>query len=188
MTRIIAGAAGGTRIDVPKSGTRPTSDRVREAVFSTLEAWDMLADSSVLDLFAGSGALGFESASRGATTVTLVEKHAPAAQVVSRNANLLRSRLGQRCSLTVHRQSALSYLEGAVTTDAWDVVFIDPPYDYADGSLERVLELVLPRLREGAVVMLERSTRAGMPPWPAGFSVIREKKYGETTVWWAEAE
>src|SRR5690242_15875968 len=89
MTRIIAGFAGSLTLHVPRSGTRPTSDRVREAIFSALEARDELAGAHVVDLYAGSGALGLEAASRGAAEVVLVERAKPAAEVCRRNAQAI---------------------------------------------------------------------------------------------------
>lgn len=194
MTRIISGTAGSLRLEVPPTGTRPTSDRVREAIFSTLDAWNMLEGVSVLDLFAGSGALGCEAASRGAKSVALVEKHAPAAAIVQRNVDRLTAALpaDARVVFSVHRQTARAFLEGAAETGhaqeggAWDVVFVDPPYDFSAEVLEAHLALVAPRLSADGVVMVERGTRDGEPTWPAGLKLFKDRKYGETTLWWAE--
>lgn len=155
-------------------------------MFSTLDAWDMLDEARVLDLFAGSGALGLEAASRGASEVALVEKHGPAAQVVRGNVARLQPRLRNGCDITVHRQSAIAFLESHPDPDSWDVVFIDPPYDFAEPSLEEVLRRILPTLRQGAVVMVERSSRSGAPNLPEGYATIRAKRYGETTLFWLE--
>ena len=194
MTRIISGKAGSLRLDVPQAGTRPTSDRVREAIFSALEAWNMVDGVRVLDLFAGSGALGCEAASRGATSVALVEKHPPAAQIVQRNVDRLVTALGgdSATQLTVHRQTARAFLDGAAPSlegaadGVWDVVFVDPPYDFSQGLLAEHLAAITPFVSRDGLVMVERSTRDGEPEWPGGLVLFKERKYGETTLWWAE--
>lgn len=187
MTRIIAGRAGSLRLEVPKAGTRPTSDRVREAVFSTLGSWNLLEGVRVLDLYAGSGALGLEAASRGAAAVALVEKHPQAAQVAARNARTVRGAFGADApSVEVVRSSVQSYLEGADPAQTWDVALLDPPYDLAEPELAANLAALVPLLAEGAVVLVERSSRSPEPERPAGLGLIREKRYGETALWWLE--
>lgn len=187
MTRIIAGRAGSLRLEVPKAGTRPTSDRVREAVFSTLGSWNLLEGVRVLDLYAGSGALGLEAASRGAAAVALVEKHPQAAQVAARNARTVRGAFGADApSVEVVRSSVQSYLEGADPAQPWDVALLDPPYDLAEPELAANLTALVPLLAEGAVVLVERSSRSPEPERPAGLDLIREKRYGETALWWLE--
>lgn len=189
MTRIIAGAAGSLSIAVPRSGTRPTSDRVREAIFSALEARDAIDGSAVLDLYAGSGALGLEAASRGAAEVVLVERAKPAAEVCRRNADAvsraLRGRPGQ-VRVRVAMRSVVGYLETAVGT--FDLVFIDPPYELDEGALARDLALLAPLLSPDAVVVVERSSRSPEPAWPDGIAPERRRDYGETTLWWAGAQ
>lgn len=186
MTRIIAGFAGSLTLHVPRSGTRPTSDRVREAIFSALEARDELDGARVLDLYAGSGALGLEAASRGAAEVVLVERAKPAAEVCRRNAQAIeRAAKGAGPRIRVAAQAVATFLEqwaGEV-----DLVFVDPPYELAEPELARVLELVLPRLATGATVVVERSSRSPEPGWPAGLDLDRRRDYGETTLWWASA-
>lgn len=192
MTRIISGKAGSLRIEVPKTGTRPTSDRVREAIFSTLEAWGFIADVHVLDLYAGSGALGLEAASRGAASATLVERHPPAAQVATRNARTVRAAFaGGAPRITVERQSVQSFLDGQLQADenqrpAWDVVLLDPPYDLAEAELTANLTSLTPLLAPDAAVMVERDLRSPEPTWPSGMRPVREKRYGDTRLWWAE--
>ncbi|CAG7621958.1 16S rRNA (guanine(966)-N(2))-methyltransferase RsmD [Leucobacter soli] len=187
MTRIIAGAAGSLRLEVPKAGTRPTSDRVREAVFSALESWDMIAGSRVLDLYAGSGALGLEAISRGSSAATLVERHPQAAQVAQRNARTVAAAIREGSPrIDVVRQGVQGFLEGADPQSAFDVVLIDPPYDLGEAELTANLA-ALPHLLAGdAVVLVERSSRSPEPSWPAGLTRIRERRYGETVLWWAE--
>lgn len=176
------------RLDVPKSGTRPTSDRVREAIFSTLESWGFVDGVSVLDLYAGSGALGLEAASRGAARVVLVEKHAPAAQVASANARTVLGafRGGDAPRIDVVRQSVQTFLDAQTANPVWDVALLDPPYDLSEEELSGNLAALVPLLAPDAAVLVERSTRTPEPRWPEGLAPIREKRYGETALWWAE--
>ncbi|MFC7862041.1 16S rRNA (guanine(966)-N(2))-methyltransferase RsmD [Arthrobacter koreensis] len=186
MSRIIAGAAGGTTLSsVPGSSTRPTTDRVKEALFSRLESYGILDGAYVLDLFAGSGSLGVESASRGAARVDLVELAEKAAQVCRSNAALVNKVLGSE-RVRVHRTKAETYLLRVPPGLAWDLVFLDPPYPLEEEGLAAVLEALAPRLADGAVVVVERSTRSPEPAWPAGLERFSEKAYGETTLWFAE--
>jgi 16S rRNA (guanine966-N2)-methyltransferase len=180
VTRVIAGTAGGRELRTPAGrGTRPTSDRVREALFSALEARDALSGARVLDLYAGSGALGLEAASRGAAEVTLVESDRAAASVIRDNA----ARLGLQVS--VLPQTVSSALGGAARPV--DLVFLDPPYDLPEESLGADLAVLVSRgwLAEHALVVVERSKRSAEPTWPAGLEPERMKKYGETVVWYA---
>lgn len=186
MSRIIAGVAGGTPlISVPGSLTRPTTDRVKEALFSRLEAFDVIARARVLDLYAGSGSLGVESASRGATTVDLVESDARASSVCQRNADVINTALGFK-GVSVHRAKVEPFLERADDGQVWDLVFLDPPYPLDEPSLEAVLEKLSAHLAEAAVVVVERSSRAPEPRWPASMERFAERKYGETRLWFAE--
>lgn len=182
MTRIIAGRARGTTLAVPGSGTRPTSDRVRESLFGALESADAMSDARVVDLYAGSGALGLEALSRGAASVDLVEKHAPAAAIVQRNVGAVVKALGGRPTVQVHRSPVAAYL--ARPCGPWDLAFVDPPYDLADEELAAALDALAPRLSEDALVVVERSSRSGEPPLPSTLVVERSKRYGDTTLWW----
>ncbi|MEO6943728.1 MAG: 16S rRNA (guanine(966)-N(2))-methyltransferase RsmD [Lacisediminihabitans sp.] len=185
MTRIIAGFAGSLTLAVPRSGTRPTSDRVREAIFSALQSRDVIAGASVLDLYCGSGALGLEAASRGARTVTLVDSAASAARIARDNAALVKKNLprGDELDIVVNAQKVQTFL--ATNSDDWDIVLIDPPYDLAEDELQRALEALVPRLTPDAVVLIERSSRSAEPVWPHGIGLDRRKDYGDTTLWWA---
>lgn len=182
MTRIIGGVARSLTLVVPDAGTRPTSDRVRESLFGALETSDDLAELVVLDLYAGSGALGLEALSRGASHASFVEKSAPAAQVIERNISIVRTAI-PTLSTSVHRQSADMFLRGAGRP--FDLVFIDPPYGLADEELTQTLALLAPRLAPEALVLIERGTRATDPVLPVGLEVERTKKYGDTVIWWA---
>jgi 16S rRNA (guanine966-N2)-methyltransferase len=191
--RIVAGTARGRRLAVPPgTGTRPTSDRTREAVFSRLDAWDAVRDARVLDLYCGSGALALEALSRGAASAVGVEADRAAARVAADNARTLDLDLH-----VVHDRVERWLGVGAATargtsgsgphrTDQVDLVLIDPPYDLADDALERVLAAVAERCAPGAVVVVERARRSPEPAWPEGLHPLEPRRYGETTVWFAE--
>jgi 16S rRNA (guanine966-N2)-methyltransferase len=184
MTRIVAGFAGSLTLQVPKSGTRPTSDRVREAIFSALDARDAVRGARALDLYAGSGALGLEAASRGAVSVVLVERNGAAAQVCKRNAAAV-TRAAPPASaprIDVRAVAVQSYLAGA--SGPFDVVFIDPPYEVGDGELLEVLTALVPLLADHADVCVERSTRGLAPSLPDGLTLERRKDYGDTAIYW----
>lgn len=188
MSRIVAGAAGGSPlVSVPGDGTRPTTDRVKEALFSRLESMNMLAGTRVLDLYAGSGSLGVESASRGAKSVELVEFNDKAAAVCQRNAELVNKVVGSKV-VRVQRSKVESFLDRVAEAgvDQWDLVFMDPPYPLTEDELSLVLELLGPRLSPFAVVVVERSARSPEPVWPESLDLLAEKKYGETRLWFAE--
>ncbi|KFF60358.1 methyltransferase [Cryobacterium sp. MLB-32] len=185
MTRIISGFAGSLTLAVPKSGTRPTSDRVREAIFSALDARDALGGTRVLDLYAGSGALGLEAASRGARVVTLVENAFAAAQMCRKNAEAVQRSApkGTELKVRVTAQAVQSFL--ATTPDGFDVVFIDPPYDLGETELTANLAALAPLLADDALVIVERSSRSPEPDWGTALELERRKDYGDTTVWYA---
>ena len=184
MTRIIAGFAGSLRLRVPPAGTRPTSDRVREAIFSALDARGVLTGAHVLDLYAGSGALGLEAASRGAAHVTLVDRANAASRIGSANAALVRRQApkGSDVQIVVSSQPVQSFLNA--TLDTWDVVFLDPPYDLGETELLHNLEALSRHLASDAVVVLERSARDREPNWPEGLVAERRKDYGDTAIYW----
>lgn len=184
MTRIISGLAGSVRLEVPKSGTRPTSDRVREAIFSSLHSWQLLEGMRVLDLYAGSGALGLEAASRGATEVALIERHPAAAKITEANAKRVRAAVSPGTSIRVHTASVTQYLSTAV--GPWDVIFSDPPYDLSEDAMTADLAALVTLLAPEGVLLVERSGRSPEPTWPLGIERFREKRYGETVLWWAE--
>lgn len=192
MSRIVAGATGGLSLkSVPGDSTRPTTDRVKEAMFSRLESYGVLSGARVLDLYAGAGSLGLEAASRGARSVLLVELAPKAVAVCQANAGLVNKALRNEL-VTVRRGSVDSVLDsfapvpGASAGRTWDVVFMDPPYPLAEDELARTLEKVSLVLAEGATVIIERSSRSAEPTWPQGLERYAEKKYGETRLWFAE--
>lgn len=182
MTRIIAGSARGARLEVPDAGTRPTSDRVRESLFGALESADAVAGARVLDLYAGSGALGLEALSRGAASADLVEQGRAAAGVVRRNVAVT-AKAGAPIA-RVHQSTVRAFLSR--TTGPFDLVFSDPPYDIDDGAITTDLVGLAPLLSSDALVVIERGRRSAPPDLAAaGLALIREKTYGDTALWWA---
>ncbi|MFJ6652177.1 16S rRNA (guanine(966)-N(2))-methyltransferase RsmD [Microbacterium sp. NPDC091313] len=185
MTRIIAGSAGGTVLEVPAAGTRPTSDRVRESLFGALESADLLTGARVADLYAGSGALGLEAISRGAASADLVEQAPKAARIAERNADRVQ-RAGATGRVRVHRASVTAFLTAAAR-GPWDLVFLDPPYDLPDSELTAALTALAAHLADDAVVVVERARRSGSPQWEAaGLEAWRDRAYGDTAMWWAQ--
>lgn len=186
MGRIIAGIAKGARLAAPKGdATRPTTDRVKEALFSTLASWFGTVEEpagqhfegiAVLDLFSGSGALALESASRGASRVVAVDHRT--GSLIKDNA------MGTRLAVTVvtaKAESAVSQLSGHGT---FDLVLIDPPYDVPADAVDHLLAHLVDAgvLAERALVVVERSTRSQAPGWPAVFTETWDRGYGETTL------
>jgi 16S rRNA (guanine966-N2)-methyltransferase len=190
--RIVAGSARGRRLAVPPgTGTRPTSDRTREAVFSRLDAWDAVRDARVLDLYCGSGALALEALSRGAASAVGVEADRAAARVAADNARTLDLDLHvvhDRVErwLGVGATARGTSRSGSHEPDQVDLVLLDPPYDLAEDALGRVLAAVADRCAPDAVVVVERARRSPEPAWPEGLHPLEPRRYGETTVWFAE--
>lgn len=182
MTRIVAGELGGRRIAAPPgAGTRPTSDRVREALFSTLGTLVDLRGTRFADLYAGSGAVGLEALSRGAAHVLFVESDARAARVIRENL----AALGIADRATVRPTSVSAALSGP-PEEPYDVVFADPPYSVPPEELTAMLAALVGGgwLAADAVVAVERATRSAAPSWVPGLTAERSRRYGETTVWY----
>ena len=186
MTRLIGGTAGGRRLRTPPGdGTRPTSDRVREAMFSSLESsLGSLEGLRVLDLYAGSGALGLEALSRGAAVLTSVESDRRTSRLVQDNAATLGFRKVEVVALPVARFLAQT------PRAAYDLVLVDPPYAVTEVELGQVLHLLTSHgwLDADATLVLERSARSPEPAWPPGWERSRRKDYGETTLWYVRAD
>jgi 16S rRNA (guanine966-N2)-methyltransferase len=181
MTRIVAGQWGGRRLQTPKGeGTRPTSDRVREAMFSSLESeLGGLDGCRVLDLFAGSGALGLEALSRGADHADLVESDRQAASVIARNIKELGASGAQLHRTTVER------FVGDLPPGPYDLVLLDPPYALSTDEVGVLLTAVVQAagLDADGVVVVERSKRTPFA-WPDALTALRDKAYGETHLWY----
>ncbi len=182
MTRIIAGTAGGRRLSTPRgTTTRPTSDRVREGLFSALEAEaGSLRGLRFLDLFAGSGAVGLEALSRGADEAVFVEHSGRAAASIRRNS----AELGLHPAGVVVARVA-THLATA-TPSRFHIVFADPPYSLPEPDLHQVGELLVGRgwLSADAVVVFERSSRDPAPVWPPGLLGWQRRRYGDTSLWY----
>ena len=218
MTRIIGGEFGGRVIEVPASATRPTSDRVREAIFSKLMHDGVLDCAQVLDLFAGSGALGLEAISRGAKSAVLLDSSKKAAATAQKNIETLgvadRVRVAAddaiRYTTAMSRAGGLTApnlrlapLEATETNPALasalaeqtakraiTLVFLDPPYNYPEGDLTKVLENLVRTglLVPGATIVIERGSRTPPPTLPPAMHLTTTKTYGETIVYYAEVD
>jgi 16S rRNA (guanine966-N2)-methyltransferase len=182
VTRIVGGVASGRRLTVPRGdATRPTSEVVREALFNALESRNAVVGAKILDLFAGSGALGIEAASRGAADVVLVDSSRQAAGAARTNAAELK-----QLRIAVVLSSVERFLAGRPPFSA-DIVLMDPPYSMTEDAVASVLG----QLADGAwvamsgLVVVERSTRSPEPRWPEGLERNAVRRYGETAVWTA---
>ncbi len=157
---------------------------MRESLFGALESLSAIEGARVLDLYAGSGALGLEALSRGAASVDLVERGRQAAAIVRRNAAVV-AKAGGLATGRVHESTALAFLQR--TAGPYDLVFTDPPYDLDDAAMTADLVALSPLLAADAVVVVERARRSTPPDFAAaGLEQFREKSYGDTTLWWAE--
>jgi 16S rRNA (guanine966-N2)-methyltransferase len=188
VTRIIAGKAGGRRLVVPGGrATRPTSDRAREGLFATVLAMlGTLVGAAVLDLYAGSGAVGLEALSRGAADVLLIEADPEAAQIIRRNIETI----GLPGAHLVKDRVERALRRGPPGAGRpRDLVFADPPYSAGDDELSSVLTALTVNgwLANDAVVVLERDLRSGRPPWPGYYTQDRTRRYGETVLWYGRA-
>ena len=182
MTRIIAGEWGGRRLVTPSgAGTRPTSDRVREGLFNTLTTMIALDGARIADLYAGSGAVGLEALSRGASRVWLVEADPKAARAARANI----AALGAGASATLST-AAVERAVAAPPDHNFDAIFADPPYALTDADLAAVLANLAGNgwLAPDGVLVVERSSRSPEPAWPAGVTPERGRRYGETTLWY----
>jgi 16S rRNA (guanine966-N2)-methyltransferase len=182
VTRIVAGTLGGRRLSAPAGQqTRPTSERVREALFSTIESMIDLAGARFADLYAGSGAVGLEAASRGAAAVLLVESDARAARVLRQNIAVLG--LGDTCRLSTAK---VDTAVASPPAEPFDVVFADPPYRVPDDEIATMLAGLVANawLTDDAVVVVERDGRSAEPRWPDGVTPERGRRYGDTALWY----
>jgi 16S rRNA (guanine(966)-N(2))-methyltransferase RsmD len=182
VTRIIGGVAGGRRIAVPPRGTRPTTDRVRESLFNIVTARLDLTGLAVLDLYAGSGALGLEALSRGAASALLVESDQRTAAVIARNIETL-----GLPGATLRRGVVAAVLAGGAPSPV-DLVLADPPYEVQTAELEAVVAALGAHgwVRKGAVAVVERAAASALLRWPQGWAGWPERVYGDTRLELAE--
>lgn len=184
--RIIAGVAKGRSLSSVAGATRPTSDRAREAIFSTLtsEFGDFLG-LQILDLFSGSGAMGLEALSRGASLVHCVEKDDAAAKTISTNNSLVQKAQPVGAFHLFHI-SAQKFVD-TPAQNQYHFVYIDPPYDFADSELVQLLEKLLENnfYKDGAVIAVERASKSPQPVWPVGYEPSRTKVYGQASIYYA---
>jgi 16S rRNA (guanine(966)-N(2))-methyltransferase RsmD len=182
VSRIVAGILGGRRLATPPGrGTRPTSDRVREALFSALGTMVDLSGARVADLYAGSGAVGLEAASRGAEHVLLVEADSRAARTARDNVATLGMREVARVA-----PAKVEQILASPPDEPFDVIFADPPYAVPEAVIDAMLTALVENcwLAEGAVVVVERSSRDAPVRWVEGITGERSRRYGETTLWY----
>jgi 16S rRNA (guanine966-N2)-methyltransferase len=188
VARVIAGEAGGRRLAVPDGrDTRPTSDRAREGLFATISSiMGSLAGARVLDLYAGSGAVGLEALSRGAGYVLMVESGTRAGRVIQANIEAIGLAGAEVITDRVERVLARG---PAPAGGRYDIVFADPPYALPGADVSRMLSALADRawLVPGALVIVERATRSGPVHWPEGFLPDRARRYGEATFWYGLA-
>jgi 16S rRNA (guanine966-N2)-methyltransferase len=185
--RIIAGLAKGRNLISPSGATRPTSDRAREALFSTLESeFGSINDLTVLDLYCGSGAVGAEALSRGAAVVYAVDNDEKATSVTRQNFALLEniSGIGTTSVIT----SSVGKFLDKTSELKFDVVFLDPPYDLPNNEIEKTLSSLVKNgfLKPSAVVAIERDSKSKRLNWPLGLKELKERKYGAATIFYAE--
>ena len=183
MTRIIGGLAGSIKLNSPAKATRPTSDRIRESIFSRLDARDLVDGARVLDLYAGTGGLALEAVSRGAAVAWMVERDGKAAAVCVANSRLVQKALEKEdaeAETKVVNKAVSSFL--ASNTEEFNLVFIDPPYEINNNEVIENLGAL--KLTKDAVVVVERSSRTDAPIWPEGFDLEDTKDYGDTVVYW----
>jgi 16S rRNA (guanine966-N2)-methyltransferase len=183
VTRIISGAAGSLRLKGPAKATRPTSDRVKESVFAKLESMGAIEDARVLDLYAGTGALGLEAASRGAASVTLVEKDPAAAAVCGENLKAIQASFEKQaidCELKLEKLDVRNF--ASKSKSGFDLVFIDPPYELANQAVELLLAELMSSLSAESMVVVERDSRSEELKLPEGIKLESRKNYGDTSV------
>lgn len=187
--RVISGRFKGMALTTPKPGTRPTTDRTKEAIFSHLDSWGVLDDARVLDLFAGTGALGIEALSRGARELVAVESAAPAAALIAKTLTALKHNRSWEpgMSARVVKARAEKYAAAASAVAPFDVIFIDPPYAFETEACNQLLaDLAGRESGDDTVIMLERSTRSAEPTAPEGWAISNRRDYGETAVYYIE--
>lgn len=181
--RIIAGLAKGRTLSTVAGTTRPTLDRAREGLFSSLlSEFGDFTGLDFLDLFAGSGAIGLEALSRGAGLVHAVEKNESACRTITKNAELVRQAKTPG-EFHLYCMSAQKFLEVAAPA-TYDIVYLDPPYDFSDVEMYKCLVQLRAGgfLKDDAVIAVERASKTGTLKWPSGYESIRERNYGQAVI------
>ena len=184
--RIIAGVAKGRNLSTVAGATRPTSDRAREALFSTLlSEFGEFENLNFLDLFAGSAAVGLEALSRGVSIVHSVEKDDSAIKTIRANQEIV-EKAKPEGKFHLYAMSAQKFLGNS--GQQYDIIFIDPPYEFSDQAVHELLDLILKNnfIRSGGVIVVERATKGSQIKWPAPLKELRTKEYGVATLYYAE--
>lgn len=184
--RIIAGVAKGRNLASVQGAIRPTSDRAREALFSTLQSeFGDFENLKFLDLFAGSAAVGLEALSRGASLVHAVEKDEAAQKTIRANQEIL-EKAKPAGKFHLYAMSAQKFL--ANTIEQYDIIFVDPPYEFSDQAVHELLDLILKNnfIKIGGVIVVERATKGSHLKWPAPLRELRSKEYGVATLYYGE--
>ena len=184
--RIIAGTAKGRNLSTVAGATRPTSDRAREALFSTLlSEFGEFENLKFLDLFAGSAAVGLEALSRGATLVHVVEKDEEAVKTIRANQEIV-EKAKPEGKFHLYAMSAQKFLTNPL--QQYDIIFMDPPYDFGDQGVQELLNLILEKevIRSGGVIVVERATKGSSIKWPEPLRELRTKEYGVATLYYGE--
>ena len=181
--RIIAGLGKGRKLFSPPSITRPTSDRAREGLFSSLiSSFGTLEGLHFLDLFAGSGAVGVEALSRGAGLVESVENNPDSAEVCEKNFELLKNQpnLGK---FKVHKTTTFEYLNH-LANKQFEIIFLDPPYEVSNVEIEKILKKILSNnlLSKFGVIAIERDAKGEAFTWPEGFEEVKIRSYGQGAI------
>jgi 16S rRNA (guanine966-N2)-methyltransferase len=183
--RIIAGLAKGRTLSAVGGATRPTSDRAREGLFSSLlsEFGDFVG-LNFLDLFAGSGAIGLEALSRGASLVHAVEKEESAMRTINKNAEIVQASKTTG-EFHLYSMSAQKFVESSAPA-SYHIIYIDPPYDFPDGELNVLLEKLIAGdfVRPDALIVVERASKSVALKWPQGYEGLRERNYGQAHIYY----
>lgn len=184
MPRIISGThAGRTIAAAPSAKTRPTSDRIREAIFSRLQSWQVISEAKVLDLYAGTGALGFEALSRGATSLQLIEQHAATAKRIQKSAQ----ELGFEQVIVHNRRVSASAVKNILGENfRANLVFADPPYEVSNEELSSVIVALaqIKAFADEATIVIERSSRSEKLALPTDFQAEGVKTHGDTAIYY----
>jgi 16S rRNA (guanine966-N2)-methyltransferase len=183
MTRVVAGSARGRQLIVPADGTRPTSDRAREALFNSLASRLPIVGARVMDLYAGSGAVGIEALSRGAAHARFIESDLQAADIISSNLRILGLGSGVVTKALVAPTLAKS-------PDApYDIVFADPPYATDEAEVDAMLAALVGKgwLAPEAILVVERGAKGPERNWPQSVTALASKRYGAGVLWYGRA-